>query len=65
MLEECRPAADYVMAHTSRFHERTVQDVKPEQLLKTCCRCGRRFLKWQMAHVGDETYKCVQCLGIA
>lgn len=59
----CRPATEYILTHTSRFHERIIQ-VQAESQLRTCCKCGREFRKSQMAHVGNETYKCKQCLGI-
>lgn len=64
MLDECRPAADYVMSRTSRFHERTPHVENRTQRVRQCFRCGKAFPEIQMAHVGEGTYECTKCLGI-
>ncbi len=65
MLDECQPATDYIIGRTSIYHERPMPKRTREPRMRECCKCGRKFYVNGMAHVGEETYECAWCLGVA
>lgn len=57
-------ANDIPHAHPDFVRDKQYQ--KPERkkpvILATCVMCGRKFHEREMAHVGNEVYKCRECL---
>ena len=38
-----------------------IKKKEPAPILATCVICGHKFHEREMAHVGNEVYKCREC----